>query len=68
MPELAPLFPDLVRGSRVSFWDDELRMDLRQERALAIIEGKDPAVAVQSYRAREIAWSSLTCPFMLAGR
>lgn len=53
---LTPLFPDLQRGTRLSFWEDELRMDVRQERSLAELEGRDPAVAEASLRARETSW------------
>lgn len=64
LPPLGPLFPELVRGQRLSFWEDELRMDLAQEAALARIEGRDEALAVRAYRAREIAWRSLTAPLI----
>lgn len=53
---LPSLFPDLDRGSLVSWWQDELRKDLRQEAALAELEGRDPVEAVRSYRARERSW------------
>ena len=51
-----PLFPDLHHGAVLSFWDTELAMDLRQEEALAALEGRDPGEAVRSYRAREVGW------------
>lgn len=62
LPEepLLPLFPELQRGTAISFWDDELRMDLAQERALALLEGRDPEDAERAYRAREISWHRLT--------
>jgi hypothetical protein len=55
-----------VRGVRLSFWDDELRMDLEQERALAVVGGMDPDAAVALYRAREHAWRRMTCPLIEA--
>ena len=55
-PPLPSLFPDLDRGGAVSWWQDELRKDLRQEAALAVLEGRDPDEAVRSYRARERSW------------
>lgn len=59
---LAPLFPHLQRGSSLAFWEDELRMDLEQERALAELEGRDPARAAAEYRAREKGWQIVTTP------
>jgi hypothetical protein len=50
---LGVLFPHLVRGARISFWEDELRMDLAQEAELARLEGRDPEQAVKEYSARE---------------
>ena len=50
------LYPHLQYGKAVAFWDDELRLDLEQERALAEWEGRDPAEAVRAYRARERNW------------
>jgi hypothetical protein len=58
------LFPEVRAGSRVSFWEDELRMDLCQEAVLAELEGRDPVAAVTAYRARETAWRRLTCPLV----
>lgn len=40
----------------MSFWEDELRMDLEQERVLAKLEGRDPDEAVRSYKLRETNW------------
>jgi hypothetical protein len=57
---LPPLLPELRRGIRLSFWDDELRLDLFQERQLAILEGRDPEVAVKAYRSREETWLAHT--------
>jgi hypothetical protein len=51
---------------RVSFWDDELRMDLHQERALAVLEHRDPDAAVGAYRSRELAWRAMTVPLIEA--
>lgn len=59
---LPALFPDLRHGARVSFWEDELRMDLRQEETLAMLEGRDPKVAVAAYRSRETSWRAHTRP------
>jgi hypothetical protein len=53
---LPALFPDLVRGNRIAFWEEELAADLRQEAALAVLEGRDPEEAVRAYRARERGW------------
>lgn len=56
VPLLPDLFPDLVRGGAIIFWNEELNRDLRQEAALAELEGRDPGEAVASYRAREYSW------------
>lgn len=48
----------------MAFWEDELRMDLAQEAALAELEGRDPAAAVAAYRRRELSWRSLTAPIL----
>jgi len=61
---LTPLFPDLHHGEVVSFWDVELLMDLRQERALAELEGRDPEEAAREYRARERSWFHHTAPLL----
>jgi hypothetical protein len=53
---LAPLFPDIQRGGALAFWEDELRLDLRQEAELARLEGRDPDAAVRAYRMRETSW------------
>ena len=50
------LFPHLQAGKALSFWEDELRLDLEQERVLAELEGRDPSEAVRAYRARERGW------------
>jgi hypothetical protein len=60
LPDLAPLFPHLRRGAVLAFRDEELRMDLEQERALAELEGRDPDAAAAAYARRERAWSALT--------
>lgn len=53
---LPALYPELNHGKAVAFWEDELRMDLAQERALAELEGNDPDEAVRRYHARESNW------------
>jgi hypothetical protein len=58
------LRPETQHGTRVSFWEDELRLDLEQERVLAALEGQDPDSAVTRYRSREYAWKRITCPAM----
>lgn len=62
MPPLPPLYPLLQRGARMSFWNDELAKDLAQERHLALLEGRDPEVAVAAYRARETNWAAHIVP------
>lgn len=64
---LPPLYPSLQHGASVSFWEDELRLDLAQEAWLAALEGVDPQQAVDAYRRREIAWRHHTCPFLMDG-
>lgn len=59
---LEPLFPKLVHGKHVSFWDDELRMDLEQEGALAALEGRDPDAARRLYADAEWQWWHHTAP------
>lgn len=59
--EVAPLFPHLHHGVRIAFWNEELAMDLEQEWALALLEGRDPEASVAEYRARETAFARLTC-------
>ena len=61
------LLPALQHGTAISFWEDELRLDLAQEDRLAALEGVDPAVATAVYRRREIAWRHHTCPFLVDG-
>jgi hypothetical protein len=53
---LPMLYPHLQVGKTIAFWEDELRLDLEQERVLAELEGRDPVQAVHSYRARERGW------------
>lgn len=54
--------PDLQHGTRVAFWEDELRLDLAQEARLAELEGRDPAAAIAVYGARETSWRAHTAP------
>lgn len=61
---ITPLMPSLQHGYAVSFWEDELRLDLAQEAALAEIEGRDQVLAVAAYRAREVAWHRKTCRYV----
>jgi hypothetical protein len=68
VPEQLPvLMPGLQHGTSMSYWEDELRLDLAQEAALALIEGRDPRAAVEHYRQREKRWYNLTCPLLLDG-
>jgi len=60
------LYPALQRGARLSFWEDELRLDLAQEWALAECEGRDPEEAARTYLARETAWRAMTAPLVEA--
>lgn len=62
VPRLPLLYPSTQRGARVAFRDDELRLDLAQERALALVEGRDPEAAVREYARREARWIRLTVP------
>lgn len=59
---LQPLFPHVHHGMAMSFWEDELRMDLEQEAALARLENRDVDDAVRRYRAQERDWSNHTVP------
>lgn len=59
---LPVLMPGLQRGAAISFWEDELRLDLAQEMALALIEGRDTQQAVTDYKKREHMWRAMTCP------
>lgn len=61
---LGPLFPDLVRGATLAFWNEELAADLRQERSLAELEGRDPEEAARAYRLRETLWTAMTAPLL----
>jgi hypothetical protein len=56
--------PELQHGTSVAFWEDELRLDLYQERQLAILEGRDPDAAAAAYRARETNWRGHTAPLL----
>lgn len=51
--EIPQLYEYLRSGRYYSFWEDELKMDLEQERALAKLEGKDQEEAVRKYRSKE---------------
>ncbi len=64
---LMPLMPALQHGTAISYWEDELRLDLAQEAQLAVLEGVDPKVAVAAYRRRENAWRHFICPFLVDG-
>jgi hypothetical protein len=64
MGPLPVLFPHIVHGTRLSFWQDELKMDLEQERELALLEGRDPVEAVRAYRRRETNWFLITGPLL----
>lgn len=64
-PELPLLMPELQRGRRVSFYDDELRLDVAQERALARLEGRDEEEAARAYTRRELGWVSWTLPLLV---
>jgi hypothetical protein len=57
IPRLEPL-PG--HGIRIAFWEDELRLDLVQERHLAVLEGRDPDLAAATYRTRELTWHRIT--------
>lgn len=61
---LPMLMPCLQHGKWISFWEDELRLDLAQEKELARLEGRDPDEAVKQYRSRELYWRAITCPLM----
>jgi len=43
----------------MSFWEDELGLELEQKRHLAILEGKDPVEACDEYAFREKQWYAL---------
>lgn len=60
------LYPHLQSGGTVSFWLDELRIDLAQEAELARVEGRDPKAAVDAYRARETNWFAHAAPLEMA--
>ena len=57
---LPVLYPELQTGTVVAFWEDELRLDLEQERQLAMLEGADVDDAVRRYQRRELLWRDLT--------
>lgn len=64
-PEPLPeLLPDLVRGSRLVFPEEDLARDLRQEAELARLEGRDPIEAVRAYAAREREWRVFAAPIL----
>jgi hypothetical protein len=48
----------------LSYWDEELALDVRQEAAIASLEGRDVAEAVRAYRAKEYAWKRITVTIM----
>jgi hypothetical protein len=50
-------------GTKIAFWDEELRMELRQEAFLAVMEGRDPAEAVRQYARKETAFHRTTCNY-----
>lgn len=58
------LYPELQHGNAISFWEDELRIDIEQERWLARLEGRDEDAAVKACRRRELAWRSVTAPLI----
>lgn len=61
--ELVPGPPS--SGTRLAWHHEVLTEDLRSEAVLAQLEGRDPAEAVRSYRAREAAWARRTGPLLL---
>lgn len=61
-PPLPQLYPELQHGRALSFREDEIRMDVAQERALALLEGRDPDQAADAYWARETSWLNHTAP------
>jgi hypothetical protein len=64
MSPLPQLYEELRFGAKLSFWEDELKMDLAQERALAEAERFDADEAVRVYRARETSWRYHTAPLV----
>ena len=54
------LMRELQRGTSVAFWDDEMRLDLAQEAALARLEGRSELEAIREYEARERKWHAIT--------
>ena len=68
-PAVPPLYPELNRGAAVAFLEDELRMDLAQERELARLDRRirDVDAHLEAYAARERAWRSLTMPLVFEG-
>ena len=60
VPPLGRLYPERTRGVAISFWEDELRMDLAQEAALAELEGVDPVIRCRRYRYIEKEWRRMT--------
>ncbi len=65
MTPLPMLYPELNHGGSLAFWEDELRMDLAQERELALLEGLDPVEKIKAYKRREKTWVKITVPFKL---
>lgn len=61
---LPVLYAGIVRGVRLSFWEDELRMDLAQEAELARLEGLDPVERCNAYLSRELAWRHFAQPLI----
>jgi hypothetical protein len=64
IPEVPLLMPHLLRGGSISFWEDELRLDLEQERQLALLENRNPDQALKEYRSREYTWKRLTASIL----
>ena len=50
------------RRSTLVALHDPLHDDLLSEATLALIEGRDPHEAIRAFRARERAFSRITCP------
>ena len=51
------------RGTLVTL-EDPLYDDLLSEATLALVEGRDPHVAIRRYSARERAFARVTCPLL----
>jgi len=63
---LTELFPDLVRLANLLCREEDLDRDIRQEVALALLEGRDPAEAEAAYRRRERRWWAEALPLRAA--